>query len=330
MFPDPEQGTEAKPTTLKRPLVAVGSCVVGEPVRFNGEHKRSNSHVDRLSAFVDMVPICPEVGIGLGVPRETIRLVDVDGSTRARDSKTQQQDVTERLQNYADQQQQIFPDLCGYIFVKGSPSCGLFRVNRYNPEGHVIAADSAGVYARRILDADPLLPVEEDGRLHDNGLRESFVSRVYLYYRWRNLLAAGLTAGKLREFYADYKYLIMAHSVPAYKQLGPLLADAKNRSLQDLADEVIALMMTALKQVPTRGGQVNVLQHIQGYLKRKLSAEEKRSLEVLIEQYRNGIIPLVAPMTLLKHHFAHSPDPYIERQLFMQPYPEELALRSYL
>ncbi|MCW8195518.1 DUF523 and DUF1722 domain-containing protein [Proteobacteria bacterium 005FR1] len=314
----------------KKPVVAVGSCLVGEPVRFNGEHKRRNPHIEHLKDHLELIPICPEVGIGLGVPRETIRLVEVGGEMRARDSKTQQNDVTDALQGYADRQQKEMPQLCGYILVKGSPSCGMERVAYYNERGNKVASDQSGIYARRLLENDPLLPVEEDGRLHDHALRESFVSRVYLYSRWKSLLAEDLTFSRLVNFYADYKYLVMAHSVPIYQQLGPLLANGKQKELDELADEVIHLMMTAFKKVVTPGQQANVLQHIQGYLKNKLSAEEKRSLQQLIDQYRKGIVPLIAPMTLLKHHFERSPDPYIERQVFMRPYPDELALRSHL
>lgn len=325
-----EQEQTPAPRLTARPRVAVGSCLVGQPVRFNGEHKRPNPYIEQLRAHVELLPLCPEVGIGLGVPRPTIRLVDVGGEDRAVDSKTGQQDYTGQLRDYADRQLDLAPDLCGYILVKGSPSCGMARVNRYHPDGRHLAAGGTGVYARRIMERDPLLPVEEDGRLHDHGLRESFISRVYLYFRWKQLQAEGLTPQKLIDFYADYKYLIMAHSVPAYQALGPLLADCKRRPLEELADQVIHLTMEALGRVVTRGGQANVLQHIQGYLKHKLSKKEKESLQSLILQYRQGIVPLIAPMTLLRHHFQRSPDPYIERQLFMRPYPEELALRSHL
>lgn len=325
-FPFPRSSALPEP----RPKVAVGSCLVGQPVRFNGDHKRTNPYIEQMKSQLDLLPVCPEVGIGLGVPRETIRLVEVNGEGRALDSKTQQYDFTERLRDYADRQQANLPDLCGYILVKGSPSCGMERVNRYDEKGHRLPGGGTGIYARRIMQNDPLLPVEDDGRIHDHGLRESFVSRVYLYFRWKQLLSAGLTPASLTGFYADYKYLVMAHSVPIYKQLGSLLADCRSRPLEELADQVIRLMMDALKQVVTRGGQANVLQHLQGYLKHRLSKEEKQALQVLVRQYREGVVPLIAPMTLLQHHFEHAPDPYIERQIFMKPYPDELALRSHL
>ncbi len=322
--------TQAKSSHNLRPIIAVGSCLVSHPVRFNGGYKRRNMYIERLKKHADLVPICPEMGIGLGVPRETIRLVNINGELRARDSDTQKKDYTEKLQDYANEQLQRFPNLGGYIFVKGSPSCGFERVTKYNEKGSGIGNDASGIYAQRIIDENPLLPVEEDGRLYDHGLRESFISRIYLYHDWRQMLASGLTFRKLSLFYSRYKYLVMAHSVPIYKQIGPLLANGKKYPLDELADNIIMLMTTALKKVATRRSQTNVLHHLQGYLKNNLSREEKQSLRTLIDQYREGIVPLVAPMTLLRHHFKHSPDDYIENQVFMEPYPEDLALRSHL
>lgn len=314
----------------KRPIIGVGSCLVSHPVRFNGGYKRRNMYIERLKKHTDLVPICPEMGIGLGVPRETIRLVNIDGELRARDSDTQTKDYTDKLQHYADEQIERFPNLGGYIFVKGSPSCGFERVPKYNEKGNGIGNEASGIYAQRLIDQHPLLPVEEDGRLYDHGLRESFISRVYLYHEWQQLNANGLTFQALTKFYSRYKYLVMAHSVPIYKEIGPLLANGKKQPLDELAHRVITLMTTALKKVATRRSQTNVLQHLQGYLKNKLSREEKQSLRALIDQYREGIVPLIAPMTLLQHHFTHSPDKYIESQAFMHPYPDDLALRSHL
>lgn len=313
-----------------RPMVAVGSCVLGEPVRFNGAHKRRHSHLEIIKPFFEFVSICPEIGIGMGVPREPIRLVEIEGALHARDSETQIKDYTAPLRDYADQQLLRFPELCGYVLVKGSPSCGYERVPRYNVKGNVIASDQAGIYAQQLMMRDPLLPLEEDGRLNDHRLRESFISRVYLYHHWRQLNKEGLTPDKLIKFYARYKYLVMAHSVPIYQQLGPMLANLNAVPLNECAQQVIALIMEALKKSVTRRSQTNVLQHLQGYLKRKLSASEKQTLQQAIEQYRQGIVPLIAPMTLLKHHFEQQPDSYIDGQVFMQPYPEELALRSHL
>jgi len=329
-----EASNDNRQAPLSLPQVGVGSCVLGEPVRFNGAHKRRHHHLESLKSFVEFISICPEVGIGMGVPREPIRLVEIDGEIRARDSATQSKDYTDALTGYAIEQMQRFPQLCGYVLVKGSPSCGFERVPRYNEKGNVLGLsqekNSAGVYAQQLMDCDPLLPIEEDGRLNDHAIRESFVSRVYLYQHWRQLEAEGVTADRLIKFYSQYKYLVMAHSVPIYKQLGPMLANLNGVPIKQLAADVIALIMKALKKIATRRSQTNVLQHLQGYLKRTITAQEKQQLNQVIEQYRLGIVPLITPMTLLKHHFEKQPDPYINQQIFMQPYPDALALRSHL
>jgi len=316
---------------IDKPLVGVGSCLVGQPVRFNGDHKRRNPHIETFADHLELLPICPEVGIGMGVPRKPIRLVENDDKQlRAMDSDHQRDDFTDALQAFADRQCADHPQLCGYILVKGSPSCGKENVKRYNCDGNVIAADSAGIYAQRLLQHYPLLPVEDDGRLYDTGLRESFVERVFLYHDWLQLNRDALEPKRLIGFYSRYKYQIMAHHVPSYKQLGRLLSDTNRLPIDELAQQTIELMMGALKQVATRASHTNALHHIQGYLKRVLSKSEKQELQQVIEQYHQGIVPLIVPITLLRHHFARRPDPYIEQQVFMAPYPDELALRSHL
>lgn len=313
-----------------QPLVGVGSCLVGEPVRFNGDHKRSNPHINKLGRHVILQTFCPEVAIGLGVPRDPIRIVEIDGRRHLRDSDTQQQDYTTAIESYAENVLHQHPELCGYILVKGSPSCGYERVKRYHEKGNIIASDSMGIYAQRLRQQNPLLPMEEDGRLYDHGLRESFVSRVYLYHDWQQFSREPYTAAGLLQFYSRYKYLIMAHSVPMYQQLGRLMADLKRQDLNRVAQDLIGGMMDALQRVASAAGHTNVLQHLQGYLKKTLSTDEKQELSEVIDQFRRGIVPLITPLTLLQHHFRRSPDNYIGQQTFMAPYPGELALRSFV
>ena len=313
-----------------KPVVAIGGCLLGQAVRFNGESKRRNPHIDQLNHCLRFLPLCPEVGIGLGVPRKPIRLLEREGKVHVVDSDTQQIDYTRALAEFTEQQLKRHPAICGYVLVKGSPSCGMERVKAYNTNGQVTRHDGIGIVATTISALNPLLPMEEDGRLHDAGLRESFVSRIFLYSDWRRLLHSGITVDKLLRFYASYKYKIMAHHVPSYQQLGLLLAQPQKQSLAQLADRVIQIMMQALKVAATRSGHVNALQHIQGYLKNHLSSADKHELTRVIERYRDGSVPLIVPMTLLHHHFNHFPNAYIEQQVFMSPYPEELALRSYI
>jgi len=308
--------------------VAIGACLGGEPVRFNGGSKHWPDVLDTLASVFSWQTFCPEVAIGLGVPREPIRLVGELGEERAVAISDHSRDVTDALRNKAAEYLAANPQLCGYVLVKGSPSCGYQRVKRYRENGHLEKADASGAFVRGLEKTNPLLPLEEDGRLNDAALRESFVIRVFAYADWLALQAQALTMNRLIRFYSRYKYLVMSRDVNSYRKLGRLLANSEKIPPAELAVQMMLLLMAALKKPATRQGHVNALEHIRGYLKRVLLAEEKQELTQLIEQYRNGHIPLVAPMTLLRHHFRRNPDAYISEQLFMQPYPEHLGLRN--
>ena len=313
---------------IPRPVMGIGSCLAGNAVRYNGETKRPNQHVKAISESFEMRAFCPEMGVGMGVPRPPIHLVGSEESVRAVDVDTHQNDFTDKIAGYAETVLSLAPDICAYILVKGSPSCGYDRVKRYADNGHSVASDQQGIFAAALAKADPLLPLEDDGRLNDPGLRESFVTRAYAYHDWKQLLGSGLSAHKLVEFYSRYKYLVMAHHVPSYKSLGRLVADAGKQNLEQLGSEFAGTMMYALSQRATRRSHSNVLYHLSGYLKRDVSGEERQRLRALIDQYRLGQIPLVVPVTMLKHHFANSPNAYIDSQVFMAPYPDELQLRN--
>jgi uncharacterized protein YbgA (DUF1722 family)/uncharacterized protein YbbK (DUF523 family) len=311
-----------------RPLVGIGSCLAGNAVRYNGQTKAPNQHVRDVMTLFESRAFCPEMGIGLGVPRPPIHLVGTEDAVRIVDADTQQQDYTEQIQGYARQVLDLAPDLCGYVLVKGSPSCGYGRVKRYNEKGNFVASDQDGVFAAALAAADPLLPLEDDGRLNDPGLRESFMTRVCTYHDWKQLVAGGVSANALIDFYSRYKYLAMAHHVPSYKQLGRMLANAGREPLDELADSFISTLMAALAIRATRRSHSNVLHHIAGYLKRRIPAEQRQRLAGLIDDYRVGQVPLIVPITMIRHHFADNPDAYIDNQAFLQPYPEELRLRN--
>jgi len=308
--------------------VGVSACLLGEPVRFNGEAKRRNSFLEQLREEFTLETSCPEVGIGLGVPRATIRLVDVDGESRARGGPDHSEDHTEALRDFARRTLEAHPEWRGYIGVKGSPSCGYARVKRYNLKGNSLPGDGVGLFIDELRRCDPLLPIEEDGRLNDAGLRHSFVLRVLTYSRWKRLLEQGLSAKALIDFYARHKYLVMAHSVPTYKELGRMLADAGKQPLDTLAGEVVSLIMAAFARPASRRGHSNVLYHISGYLKKNIDTAQRQEIRDLIDQYREGHVPLVVPVTLLRSYFARHPDPYIAEQLFMLPFPNKLGLRN--
>jgi len=307
---------------MKKIPIGISSCLLGQQVRFDGGHKRDAYIVGTLSEYFEFHPFCPEVAIGLGIPRPTIHLVKIDNAIRCVGIKDPELDVTDRLRNYAAQEKASHAGLCGYILKKDSPSCGMERVKVYAAgQPH---RNGFGIYAQEMMRNNPLLPVEEEGRLGDPGLRENFIQRVYVLYRWQQLLAEGLSAQSLTRFHARHKLIIMSHA--DYRELGQLLAGLTKDNLLPVAEQYILQLMNILKTVVSRSNHVNVLQHIQGYLKKELTADDKAELCELIERYRAGEIPLVVPLTLLKHHFRKSPDPYIEESYYMSPYPQELQL----
>jgi uncharacterized protein YbgA (DUF1722 family)/uncharacterized protein YbbK (DUF523 family) len=315
---------------ITRPMVGVSACLLGDEVRFDGGHKRNAFIAEVLGNCFQFVSSCPEAAIGLGIPRPPIRLMGTAERPRAVGVKDASQDVTEALEGYSHQRVAGLMGLSGYILKKDSPSCGMQRVKLYPGEGRQPLRTGQGIFARILMQQQPLLPVEEEGRLNDWVLRENFVNRVYIYHRWQRLLAEGLTAAALLDFHARCKYLLMAHSRAAYKRLGRLLSDLKNLALDVIAKDYIQGLMTALKRPVTRKRHVNVLQHIMGYLKGQIDGGDKQELLAAIETYRRAETPLVVPLTLLKHYFRRHPDPYIERQLYLQPHPEHLGLRNQL
>ena len=311
-----------------KPVMGIGSCLAGNAVRYNAQTKSANQHVRALMENFEMRAFCPEMGAGLGVPRAPIHLVGTETHVRAVDVDTHQHDFTTKIAAHADTVLSLAPELCAYILVKGSPSCGFERVKRYADNGNHIRADQQGIFASALGRADPLMPLEDDGRLNDPGLRESFVTRAYTYHDWKQLVAEGVTAGKLINFYSRYKYLAMAHHVPGYKALGRLLADAGKQDIAELTERFIATLMSTLTHRATRRSHSNVLFHLSGYLKKTVSSDERQRLRTLIDRYRRGEVPLVVPVTMLQHHFANTPNAYIDNQVFMAPYPDELQLRN--
>lgn len=311
---------------MKKIPIGISSCLLGQPVRFDGSHKHDSYITGTLGEYFEFHPFCPEVEIGLGVPRPTIHLVKFDKEIRCVGVKDPELDVTDRLRNRAVQLKECHADLCGYILKKDSPSCGMERVKVY--AGNQPRREGVGIYAGEMMRHNPLLPVEEEGRLGDPGLRENFIQRVYVLYRWKRLLAEGITIKSLTQFHARHKLIIMSHA--DYRELGQMLADVSKDTLKEVADHYIVKLMATLKKVVSRSNHVNVLQHIQGYLRKELTADDKAELVELIERYRRGEVPLIVPLTLIKHHFRKAPDPYIEESYYMSPYPQELQLINQL
>ncbi|KRW59588.1 YbgA family protein [Pseudomonas sp. TTU2014-080ASC] len=310
--------------------IGISACLLGQPVRYNGGHKASELCRDVLSRYFDFVPICPEKAIGLSTPRQPIRLVSHPEGPRAVGTVDLSLDVSESLTNLGKQTAEELDDICGYILMQKSPSCGMERVKVYRDNGQPADPVGRGLFAAALMQARPDLPVEEDGRLNDPVLRENFITRVFVYAEWQKLVKAGMSRHGLIRFHERYKYLLMATARKQYKQLGQLVAQCGVVALSTVAAQYFSQLMAALKQPANRGTHTNVLQHLSGYLKHVLSSEDKQELQELIQQYRKGVVPLVSPLTLLKHHFRRHPDAYIARQAYLQPHPETLGLRNAL
>lgn len=308
--------------------VGISQCLLGEPVRYDGGHKRSRFITDQLGDYFEFFPVCPEVAIGLGIPRKPIRLVATDEGTRVRQTDDDSVDVTDALVDYGRAMLPELTSLCGYIFMQNSPSCGVFDLKRYGANGYPLDKQGQGAYAREVIAALPLLPVEEAGRLNDAGLRENFITRVFAYHDWRTSVEVEPTAKKLIDFYSRYKYQVMAHHVPSYKSIGRLLSNLSDRPIAQVCDEFIQAFMQALAHKATRKGNTNAMMHLRGYLKDQLDKDDKQELGEIIENYRTGLVPLVVPLTLLKHHLLKADDPYLQQQTFWSPHPEKLGLRN--
>jgi len=305
--------------------VGISQCLTGEEVRYDSSGARSSMPHAALQGLFEYRTFCPEVGIGMTVPREPIRLVGNAEDYRVVGVKDPTIDKTDELVAYAEAQLAQIGDLAGYIFMHNSPSCGLMRVKVYPGPDAPASRQGMGIYARTVTRALPNLPAEDAGRLFDVVLRENFVTRTFTYAHWQRLRPQ-LDAARLIAFHSRYKYLLMAHSTPAYQAAGRLLSDLSG-DLEPVAEEYIGLLMNGLKQVATRKGHANVLSHLQGYLKKHLDSASRQELDLLISEYRLGEQPLLAPLALLKHHFRRFPDEYVLNQSYFEPHPSQAALR---
>jgi len=309
--------------------LGISSCLLGNEVRFDGGHKRSQYIQNTLARFFNFQTFCPEVAIGMGIPRKPIRLVrksDEDGKKAyAVDVKNNELDYTNELHEYSEMiAKNYLSDISGYIFKKDSPSCGMERVKVYNPEGHFVHKDGVGIYAAVIKKHFPHMPMEEEGRLNDVNLRESFLTRVYLYNDWQNMIKEGMTPRGLVNFHAQQKYLFMAHNQHVARELGQMVAKAGSEDINELAEAYITLAMQVLKKQPDRKRHTNALQHIMGYLRKQIDSDDRQELLNSIMSFQKGEVPLVMPLTLLKHHFSKHPNDYIAKQRYLSPFPVEL------
>jgi uncharacterized protein YbgA (DUF1722 family)/uncharacterized protein YbbK (DUF523 family) len=313
--------------------VGVSSCLLGQPVRYDGGHKRNDFIVDVLAPYVEFVPVCPEVELGLGTPRETLRLIRSGGDLRL--VMANGEDHTEGMHRYARRRVRALDkeQLSGYILKKDSPSCGMTRVKVYTqprrPGAHVVPErNGRGLFAEALMAYFPTLPVEDEGRLHDARLRENFIERLFAHRRLTDLFAARWTMGDLVRFHTAHKLTLLAHSPEAYRALGRLVAAGKSRPRAGLRDEYATGFMAALTAIATPGKHANVLQHMLGYLSDGLDKASRDELLQLVDDHRRGLVPLVVPMALFKHHVRRLGVEYLQGQVYLDPHPKELMLRN--
>ena len=310
--------------------IGISSCLLGEAVRYDGGHKRHAFLTETLGPFVEWVPVCPEVESGFGTPRESMRLVTTAKDVRLITVKTAV-DLTARMDTYALRRvaELAAADLSGYVLKKDSPSCGLMRVKVYDGRG-VATRSGRGLFAARLVEEFPDLPVEEEGRLADPRLRENFVERVFAYRRLRNLFAAKWNTGALVRFHTAHKLILMAHSPDAFRRLGRLVARARVLPAKDVRRQYTGEFMSALAVIATPRKHTNVLQHMAGYLKSQLDPAAKAELRSAIDDYHRELVPLVVPLTLLRHYVRLHDVPYLAGQLYLEPHPKELMLRNHV
>jgi len=310
--------------------IGISACLLGEKVRYDGGHKRDPYIVETLGRYVEWVPVCPEVEMGLGTPRETLRLVRIGGDVHMVMPKTGT-DHTDPMREFANRRVRELGKeiLHGYILKKDSPSCGMERVRVFDAKG-VPAKSGRGLFAEALLGHFPNLPVEEEGRLTDARLRENFIERVFAYHRLCQFFASHWKAGDLVAFHTAHKLLLMAHSPQAYAALGRFVAEAKKMSRGEIHAKYESKFMTALRQLATTRRQTNVLLHILGYFRDQLDADSRQELLGVMDDYRHGLVPLVAPITMIRHYVRRFDVAYLRGQVYLEPHPKELMLRNHV
>jgi uncharacterized protein YbgA (DUF1722 family)/uncharacterized protein YbbK (DUF523 family) len=328
----------ASPPAAERPLwrddapirIGVSSCLIGRPVRWDGGHKHDRFLTEQLGPFVEWVPVCPEVELGLGVPRETIRLVQVEREVRLVAERSGL-DHTDGMRRWARRRVRELRalELCGYVLKKGSPTCGMERVRVWNEAG-MAERRGRGAYASVLIEELDTLPVEEEGRLHDPALRESFVERVFAYRRLRSFFSRRWRVAELVAFHTAHKLQLLAHSPERYRELGRLVARAQGVPRRGLAQRYEQGFMEALARRATPARHRNALQHAAGHFRKHLDDASRRELHGVIEDYARGLVPLVVPVTLIRHHVRRLGVGYLAGQVYLEPHPKELMLRNHV
>ncbi len=315
---------------MEKIKIGISSCLLGEHVRYDGGHKLDHYLSETLGQYVHWVPVCPEVESGLPVPREAMRLVGDPEAPRLVTRYTGV-DYTERMMSWAKKRLEQLgrENLCGFIFKSRSPSSGIKGVKVYTESG-IHGKTSTGIFGGAYMKHFPLVPVEDDGRLHNPQLRENFIERVFVFTRWNELLKKGAKIAGLVSFHSDHKLLLMAHSQKHATILGRIIADSKKQNHEVLFSFYIRQLMEALKLIATVKKNTNVLMHIMGHFKKYISADEKKEMLDIIESYHRGLIPLIVPVVMINHYVRKYDEPYLKRQYYLNPHPLELMLRNHV
>jgi len=314
---------------MEKIRIGVSACLLGQNVRYDGGHQRDRYITDTLGRWFEWVPICPEVEYGLPIPREAMRLVGDPETPRLITIRTRI-DHTDGMLSWADKRLEALAaeDLCGFIFKSRSPSSGMAAVKVY-PETGMAVKKGVGIFAGAFMRRFPLLPVEEDGRLNDPALRENFIERIFVYRRWRELERRNGGMKELVMFHAEHKLLILSHSPKHLTILGRLVANPDRMKLAALREEYFLNLMEGLRLTATVRKQTNVLEHMAGYFKKKLTPDEKKELGEVIGNYHRGLLPLIVPVTLIAHYVRLYGEPYLQKQIYLHPHPIELMLRNH-
>ena len=312
-----------------QPAIGISGCLTGTAVRFDGGHKRMGFAMDELAQWVTFKPVCPEMSIGLSVPRPALRLVQTnEGYIRMRFSHEPGEDITDKMTEFTTPYIRGLSTLSGFIVCAKSPSCGMERVRLYDEMGNRGRKEGTGLFTGALMEAYPWLPVEEDGRLHDPVLRENFVERIFALNELNILRANGLTRHGILSFHSRYKLQLLAHNQAGYREIGPFVASMHEwNDLEAFFVLYREKLMAILKKPSSRKNHTNVLMHIQGYFRNQLNTRQRGELRDVILNYSSGLLPILAPLTLLKHYLAEYPDRYLLTQNYLDPYPNDLALR---
>jgi uncharacterized protein YbgA (DUF1722 family)/uncharacterized protein YbbK (DUF523 family) len=315
---------------MEKIRLGISTCLLGENVRYDGGHKLDRFLTETLGQYVEYVPVCPEVECGLPIPREAMHLEGNPDSPRLVTSRTKQ-DMTERIVKWAEKRvvELEKEEICGFIFKSDSPSSGMERVRVYNEKG-MPSKKGVGMFARIFMNHFPLLPVEDEGRLHDPQLRENFIERIFALKRWREVLSKKESRGNLVDFHTKHKLLILSHSPKHYQIMGKLVAKAKEIPIKELYQQYQNILMEALQLKTTPKKNANVLMHMMGYFREQLSSDEKQELLEVIENYRQEVIPLIVPIILINHYVRKYDQPYLKHQVYLNPHPLELQLRNHV